>query len=89
MCAISVCLTETQLPFYLVQSVPQLSLSKYLNQSWASVGLFVKNCAESTVSRSGPNSMKSRVKPVFQLATRDETAWMDEAVEKGGMNPVV
>lgn len=43
MCAISVCLKKTQLPFYLVQSVPHLSLSKSLNYSWASVGLFVKN----------------------------------------------
>lgn len=43
MCAISVSLMETQLPFYLAESVPHLSLSKTLNQSWASLGLFVKN----------------------------------------------
>lgn len=35
MCAISVCLTETQLLFYLAESVPHLSLSKAFNQSWA------------------------------------------------------
>lgn len=40
-CTISVCLTEKQLPFYLVAG-GSLSVSKARNLSWSETGLFVK-----------------------------------------------
>uniref|UniRef100_A0A9J8CJW6 ribonuclease H n=1 Tax=Cyprinus carpio carpio TaxID=630221 RepID=A0A9J8CJW6_CYPCA len=49
-CAVSVRLTEKQLPFYLIagESVPHLSVSKARDQFWSEVGLFVKKCVETT-----------------------------------------
>lgn len=50
MCAVSVCLTEKQLQFYLMagDSVPHLSLSKGKGQTWCRLGLFVKSCVCAT-----------------------------------------
>ncbi len=49
MCAVSVSLTEKQLPFFLIpESVPHLSLSKAKEQTWAEMGGFVKKCVDAT-----------------------------------------
>ncbi len=49
MCAVSVSLTDKQLPFFLMpESVPHLSLSKAKEQTWAEMGGFVKKCVDAT-----------------------------------------
>ncbi len=49
MCAVSVSLTEKQLPFFLMsESVPHLSLSQAKEQTWAEMGGFVKKCVDAT-----------------------------------------
>ncbi|XP_048009377.1 protein NYNRIN-like [Megalobrama amblycephala] len=48
MCAISVGLSEKQLPLYLIagECVPHISISKKNTQAWGDMGMFVKHCVE-------------------------------------------
>ncbi len=49
-CALSACLSEKQMQLYLItgESAPHLSVTKGTEQTWATLGLFVRKCMRAT-----------------------------------------
>lgn len=87
MCAVSVCLTEKQLQFYLMaeDSVPHLSLSKDRSQTGPRLDLFVKNCVYAKDWRQigeGVNHSESLGAFMTECKHEIETEWYPLTKEK-------